>query len=55
MEQVEHERGVKRGFGFLPERIVCFRTLWSGVLDEIVNQLEHVRVLAYVAKRVVAV
>ena len=55
VEQVEHERGVKRGFGFLPERIVCFRTLWSGVLDEIIDQLEHVRVLAYVAKRVVAV
>ena len=55
VQQIEHERSVKRRLRFFPERIICFRALWSGVLDEIVNQLEHVRVLAYVAKRVVAV
>ena len=55
MEQVKHERGVKRCFRFLPEWIVCFCALWSGVLDEIVNQLEHIRILSDVAKRVVAV
>ena len=55
VQQIEHERSVKRRLRFFPERIVCFRALWSGVLDEIVNQLEHVCVLAYVAKRVVTV
>ena len=55
VQQIEHERSVKRRLRFFPERIVCFRALWSGVLDEIVNQLEHIRILSDVAKRVVAV
>ena len=55
MEQVKHERGVKRRFGFLPKRISCFCTFRRGVLDEIVNQLEHVRVFADIAKGVVAI
>ncbi len=42
VEQVKHERGVKRCFGFLPERISCFCTFRRGVLDEIVDQLEYV-------------
>ena len=55
MEQVKHERGIKRCFRFLPEWIICFCTFRRGVFDEIVNQLEYVCVLAYVAKWVVAV
>ena len=55
VQQIEHERSVKRRLRFLPEWIICFCTFWRGVFDEIVNQLEHVCVLAYVAKRVVTV
>ena len=55
VEQIKHERCVKRCFRFLPEWIICFCTFRRGVFDEIVNQLEHVCVLAYVAKWVVAV
>ena len=55
MQQIEHERGVKCCFRLLPERIICFCALWSGVFDEIVDQFEHVRVLTDVTKRVVAV
>ena len=55
VEQVKHERGVKRRFRFLPEWIICFCTFRRGVFDEIVDQLEHVRILSDVAKRVVAV
>ena len=55
MEQIEHERSVKRCFRFLPEWIVCFCTFRRGVFDEIVDQLEHVRILSDVTKRVIAV
>ena len=55
MQKIEHERGVQRGFGFLPERIVCFCAFRGGVLDEIVDQFEHIRVLADIAERIVAV
>ena len=55
VKQVKHERGVKCCFRFLPEWIICFCTFWRGVFNEIVNQLEHIRILSDVAKRVVAV
>ena len=55
MQKIEHERGVQRGFGFLPERIVCFCTFRRGVLDEVVDQFEHIRILADIAERIVAV
>ena len=55
VQQIEHECSIQSRFGLLPEWIVCFCALWSGVLDEIVNQLEHVRVFADIAKGVVAI
>ena len=55
MQQIEHKRRIQGRFRFFPERIVCFCTFRRGVFDEIVNQLEHIRILSDVAKRVVAV
>ena len=55
VEQVKHERCVKRRFRFLPERIICLCAFWRGVFDEIVDQLEYICILADIAKGVVAV
>ncbi|CUP48229.1 Uncharacterised protein [Flavonifractor plautii] len=55
MQQVEHKGAVQRGFGLLPKRVVVGGVLWRGVLNEVVDQPEHVRVLSDVAEWVVAV
>ena len=55
MQQIEHERRIQSRFRFLPEWIICFCTFRRGVFYEIVDQLKHVRILANVAKWVIAV
>ena len=55
MQQIEHERRIQSRFRLLPERIVCFRPFRRGIFDEIIDQFEHVCVLANVAKRVVTI
>lgn len=55
MQQVEHKGAVQRGFGFLPKWVVVGGVLWRGILNEVVYEPEHVRVLSDVAERVIAV
>ena len=55
MEKVKHKGGVEGNFGFLPKGVILACVLWRGVLNEVVNQPEHVGVLADIAERVIAV
>ena len=55
MEQVEHERGEQCRFGFLPERVRVVRVFRRGVFDEVVDQTEHIRILANVVEWIVII
>ena len=55
MEKVKHKGGIEGDFGFLPKGIILAGVLRRGVLNEIVNQPEHVGVFADIAERVIAV
>lgn len=55
MEKVEHKGGVEGNFGFFPKGIVLCGVLRRGVLNEIVDQPEHIWVLADITERVIAV
>ncbi len=55
MEQVEHKGGKERGLGLLPKWIRLLRVLWRGVFDKVVNEAEHISVLADITEGVVAV
>ena len=55
MEQIEHESAVQGSFGLLPKRVRVGGVLGGSVLNEVVNEAEHVGVLADIAERVVAV
>ena len=55
MEQVEHEGGKQGRLGFLPKRVRLVRILGCGILDEVVNEAEHIGVLSDVMKGIVAI
>ena len=55
MEKVKHKGGVEGNFGFLPKGVILACVLRRGALNEVVDQPEHIGVLADIAERVIAV
>ena len=55
MKQIEHEGAVQGSLGLLPERVALLGVFRGGVLDQVVNEPEHIRVFSDVAEGVVAV
>ena len=55
VQKIEHERAVQRRLAFLPKRIGLRSVLWRGVLDEVIHQPEHIRILSDVIERVVCI
>ena len=55
VQKIEHERAVQRRFAFLPKRIGLCSILRRGVLDEVIHQPEHVRVLSDVVERIIGI
>ena len=55
VEKIQHKGAVQSYLGFLPKGVVGVCSFWGGVLDEVVYEPEHIRVLADVVERVIAV
>ena len=55
VQKIEHECAVQRRFTFLPKWVGLRSVLWRGVLDEVIHQPEHIRILSDVIERVVCI
>ena len=53
--EVEHQGGVQSNLSLLPEGIIAGGVPWGSVLDEIVDELQHILLVPQIAKRVVAI
>ena len=53
--EVEHQGGVQGNLGLLPEGVIAGGISWSGVLDEVVDELQHILLIPQIAERVVAI
>ena len=55
VEQIEHEGGKQGRLGFFPKRVRLVGILGRGILDEVVNEAEHIGVFSDVMKGIVAI
>ena len=55
MDKVEHERGVQRYLGLFPEGVIAGGVAGRSVLDEVVDEGQHILFLPHIDEGIVAV